>query len=267
MPLAPGSAVDSPADTPVAIVTGAAEGIGHAIVERLLEQGFRVVAADVNDGVLTRFASFEDSGRLRAVVADVTAPDTAARLVQEATGGFGRLDALVNNAGVAGTATPLGELDGQEVARVFDVNILGTMRLCQAALPTFRDQGSGRIVNLGSLFASQPVPDVTPYCMSKAAVRTLSHALTLELGPYGVTVNTVAPGYILTTMHRAAIARQAARLGLEPAEQERTLREKVPLRRHGSPADVANVVAWLLSPDAAYVSGQTIAVDGGITLT
>jgi NAD(P)-dependent dehydrogenase (short-subunit alcohol dehydrogenase family) len=267
MPLPPDDASDHDAAGPVALVTGAADGIGHAVVERLLADGFRVVAADLAETVLTRFDAATAAGRVRPVVANVSSPDAAALLVDEAMCAFGRLDAVVNNAGVPGTATPLADVGSDEIGRVFEVNLFGALRLCQAAAPHLRRQGAGRIVNLGSLFATQPVPEVSAYCMSKAAIRTLSHTLALELGPHGITVNTVAPGYILTTMHRAAIARGADRLGLTPEEQEKTLRDRVPLGRHGSAEDVAGAVGWLLSPDAAYVTGQTIAVDGGVSLT
>jgi NAD(P)-dependent dehydrogenase (short-subunit alcohol dehydrogenase family) len=267
MPLHRDHATDHAAAGPVALVTGAADGIGLAVVERLVADGFRVVAADLAETVLTSFDTAVASGRVRPVVADVSSVDVAALLVDEAVGAFGQLDALVNNAGVPGVATPLADVGSDEVSRVFEVNLFGALRLCQAAVPHLRRQGAGRIVNLGSLFATQPVPEVSAYCMSKAAIRTLSHTLALELGPHGITVNTVAPGYILTTMHRAAIARAAARLGIAPEEREKTLRDQVPLGRHGSAEDVAGAVGWLLSRDAAYITGQTIAVDGGVSLT
>jgi NAD(P)-dependent dehydrogenase (short-subunit alcohol dehydrogenase family) len=249
---------------PVAVVTGAADGIGLAVVERLVADGYRVVAGDISGSVHERFATPPQASRVRSVVADMGAPDSGQALVAAAIDAFGRIDAVVNNAGVPGPAAATEQLDLDEVLRVFEVNVLGAVRLCKAAVPHLRSQRSGRIVNMGSLFASRPVPEVSAYCMSKAAIRTFSEALAVELGPHGITVNTVAPGYILTTMHRASMGRQAERRGISAEAREAELRDSVPLRRHGTGSDVAATVAWLLSNDASYVSGQTIGVNGGV---
>ncbi|MGY2066521.1 SDR family NAD(P)-dependent oxidoreductase [Blastococcus sp. SYSU DS0619] len=254
----------APGAGPVALVTGAADGIGLAVVERLLDDGYRVTASDISPTVHDRFSSPSDAGRVRTVVADMADPDSGRALVAETLDAFGRIDGLVNNAGVAGPAAATEQLDLDDVLRVLRVNVLGTVGLCQAAVPHLCAQGSGSIVNMGSLFAARPVPEVSAYCMSKAAVRTFSEALAIELGPHGVTVNTVAPGYILTTMHRASMARQAASRGIPAEAREAELRASVPLRRHGTGSDVAATVAWLLSPDASYITGQTIGVNGGV---
>lgn len=248
----------------VAIVTGAAEGLGRAIVDRLVGDGFRVVANDISAAIENSPGAGWPTDRIRTVVADIAAVDTADMLVETALSEFGRIDAFVNNAGVAGPSATLEDLSVEDLMRVFTINVVGSLRLCQAGIPHLKRQRSGRIVNVGSLFADQPVPEAGAYCVSKAAVRSLSEVLALELGEFGITVNTVAPGLILTSMHRGAIAAQAARLGVTAEQRERDLREGVPLQRHGVPADIAGAVAWLLSDDASYVTGQTIGVNGGL---
>lgn len=254
-------------DAPVAIVTGAAEGLGHSIAVRLLADGHPVVASDINPAIATAFADGDIGDRLRTVVADVAAPDSGERLVAEALRSFGRIDAVVNNAGVGGPGSLVEDLDLDDLESVFDVNVLGAVRLCQAVIPHLKAQGSGRIINLGSVFADNPVIAGSAYSMSKAAIRSLSQCLALELGPFGITVNTIAPGYMMTRMHEEEVALQATSLGVSVDERLATLRQDVPLRRHGTGQDVAGVVAWLLSPDSCYVTGQTLGVNGGITVT
>lgn len=257
-------AATRPDTEPAAVVTGAAGGIGLAVVERLFADGYRVTAGDISPSVHDRFTSPSYAGRVRSVVVDMGSPDSGQVLVDATLDAFGRIDGVINNAGVAGPTAATEQLDLDDMLRVLDVNVLGTVRLCKAAVPHLCAQGSGSIINMGSLFAARPVPEVSAYCMSKAAIRTFSEALAIEVGPHGVTVNTVAPGYILTTMHRASMARQAASRGIAPEAREAELRDSVPLRRHGTGSDVAATVAWLLSPDASYITGQTIGVNGGV---
>ncbi|MDH6197388.1 NAD(P)-dependent dehydrogenase (short-subunit alcohol dehydrogenase family) [Mycobacterium frederiksbergense] len=250
-----------------AVVTGSADGLGLGVTRRLLADGWCVVAADISDAVGELFPAGSHDGRVRAVVADIAAPDTADALVRTAMASYGRIDAVVNNAGVGG---PSGDLDAVEMAdveRTLEVNLLGPVRLCRAVIPFFKAQGSGRIANVGSLFADAPVVGGSAYIMSKAALRSLTHCLALELGPSGVTVNTVAPGYMMTKMHEEEVAAQASTAGVDPDEQLRRLRARVPLGRHGDGGDVAGAVAWLLSDDAGYVTGQTIGVNGGVQVS
>lgn len=250
-----------------AIVTGAAQGLGHGVASRLLADGWCVVAADVSDDVTVSFGAGTFDGRVRTVVADIAAPRSADALVLAAMTSYGRLDAVVNNAGIGGPSGDLDAVELDDIIRTLDVNLLGTVRLCKAAIPHFKAQGSGRIVNIGSLFADQPVVGGSAYIMSKAALRSLSHCLALELGPSGITVNTVAPGYMMTQMHEQEVAAQAHAAGIDAGERLLQLRASVPLRRHGDGDDVAGAVVWLLSDDASYVTGQTIGVNGGIQVS
>ena len=188
-------------------------------------------------------------------------------MVRAALASFGRIDAVVNNAGIGGPGGDLDVVAIEDVVRTIDVNLLGAVRLCQAAIPHLKAQGSGRIVNIGSVYAQRPVVGGSAYVMSKAAMHGLSQCLALELGPFGITVNTVAPGYMLTRMHTEEIELQAHAAAVDASEMQRRLRAEVPLGRHGTGDDVAGAVTWLLSDDAAYVTGQTIGVNGGIMVS
>lgn len=250
-----------------AVVTGAASGLGADVARRLLDDGWCVLACDVSAEVDERFAPGAWDGRVRTAMADIAHPDTAEAMIRAAMASFGRIDAVVNNAGIGGPGGHLDVLAIEDVVHTIDVNLLGAVRLCQAAIPHLKAQGSGRIVNIGSVYAQRPVVGGSAYVMSKAAMHGLSQCLALELGPFGITVNTVAPGYMMTRMHAEEIELQARAAAVDVAEMQRRLRAEVPLGRHGTGDDVAGAVTWLLSDDAGYVTGQTIGVNGGIVVS
>lgn len=250
--------------TRCAIVTGAANGLGTGIAGRLLAEGWCVLAADISDDVDDRFAAEAHDGRVRTAVADIAEAGTAEALVRAAMASFGRVDAVINNAGIGGPAGDLDDVEMKDIQRTLDVNLLGAVSLCQAVIPHLKAQRSGRIVNIGSVYAQRPATGGSAYVMSKAALHGLTRCLALELGPFGVTVNTVAPGYMMTRMHEDEIELQARVAGIDAGHMERRLRDEVPLGRHGNGDDVAGAVVWLLSRDAGYVTGQTIGVNGGI---
>jgi NAD(P)-dependent dehydrogenase (short-subunit alcohol dehydrogenase family) len=245
----------------VALVTGAAQGLGRSIAERLLADGWAVSAADLTP------TSF-DSGRALACAVDVSSADDVARYVERSVEHFGRIDAVVNNAGIGGPSEDVVGTDPAQFVRVLEVNLVGSFLVARAAATVMIEAGlGGRIVNLGSLFGQQGVAGGAAYSASKSGVRALTHSLALELAPHAITVNTVAPGNMWTQMHAEEVAVRAAHAHHTLDEEREAIRRSIPLGRHGTGDDVAGAVAWLLSEDAAYVTGQTISVNGGVYLT
>lgn len=255
----------------VALVTGAARGLGLGIVGELLVEGWRVCGVDINPDVLNALRAATDGAdpsTALAAVADVSTESGCADVVQQVRQTFGRLDALVNNAGVGGPSTTVHETDPFDFAQVIGVNLIGPFYMTRAAAPLIIEGGrGGAMVNMGSILGQCAEAGSGAYAASKAGLAQLGQAMALELGPYGIRVNTVAPGYMLTTMHEEYMSELATTSGRPYEETVETLRSSVPLGRHGTPEDVGNVVAWLLSDRASYVTGQTIGVNGGILLT
>lgn len=257
------------ATDPVAIVTGAGGEIGQAIAAHLVRAGWRVALTDRRPDVHQVARRLDPTGeRTVSTVGDVTRAETVDEVFDTVLTRFGRLDALVNNAAVGGPPKDAVALTPAEFRQVIEVNLVAPFTFARRAAKHMIEAGNGgRIVNMGSVFGQQAVRDGSAYCAAKGGLILLSQALALELGGHGITVNTVAPGYILTDMHREEIALRAARHGRSFAEEQAALAESVPLGRHGTPDDTAAVVVWLLGPGASYITGQTIPVNGGILLS
>ena len=238
----------------VAVVTGGGSGIGRATVLRLAADGARVVACDVDAAGLaaTRDTAATGGGDVLAVPADVSRAADVDALVSAALSRHGRLDALVANAGVAGQE-PFLELTEAGLDTVLGVNVKGVVFCGQAAARAMAGQdGGGKIVNVASVAGVVPAPGIAAYSASKAAVTMLTRSMALELGPRGIRVNAVAPGVIRSGMNP-----------LRDPDRNRELETAIPLGHLGRPAHVAGVIRFLLSPDADYVSGETVVVDGG----
>lgn len=244
-----------------ALVTGASRGIGRAIAIGLAARGYDVAINDIarQEGVLAEVASeIEALGRRAVMVlADVSSKGEVEAMARAVADAFGHLDAVVNNAGIL----IAGEVDGLKEEywdSVMDVNAKGTFLVTQAVLPMMKARQYGRVVNIASIGGKHGAPEQAHYSASKAAVMGFTRVLAQEVGVDGITANCVCPGIILTDM---------GRVNLDDPQVRKTWQDKTAMRRIGDPEDVVGAVAFFASDDAAFVTGQTLNVDGGIVLS
>lgn len=247
----------------VAIVTGAGKGIGAGTAIRLAADGAKIGVLDLKEEFCleTVNAICAAGGDAVAVGCDVSDSEQCQKTVEKVASHFGRLDILVNNAGILRDALSF-KMTEDEWDAVLDTHLKGTFLMCKYAQKYMVDQRYGKIVNTSSLGAWGKRGQAN-YAAAKAGIQGLSKTLAIELGPFNINVNCIAPGFIQTPMTKA----NAARLGVEFAEMVKKAAAVIPMRRVGEPVDVANVVAFLVSDDASYVTGEVICVGGGERLT
>jgi 3-oxoacyl-[acyl-carrier protein] reductase len=246
-------------DGRVAFITGAGRGIGAATALRMAEEGARVALADVDtEGCEQVAAELDRLGTEGLVVACNVADSTMVQdAVDKTASHFGRLDILVNNAGVT-RDNLLFKMSEEEWDTVMGVHLKGAFLCSRAAQAYMVKQKYGRIVSLSSTSALGNRGQAN-YSSAKAGLQGFTRTLSIELGPFGINVNAVAPGYIDTEMTRAT----ARRLGLDPQVMQEEAAKRIPVRRVGQPRDVANVICFLCSDEASFVNGQIIYVSGG----
>jgi NAD(P)-dependent dehydrogenase (short-subunit alcohol dehydrogenase family) len=248
---------NNPSSSPVAVVTGGARGIGLAMAQWFLAHGHRVAIWDIDAATLFRTeATLNDPERVLALHCDVSRPEQVAAASAATDAHFGRIDALVNNAGVA-VFKPIGETSFAEWQTVLATNLNGPFLCTQAVAPVMLRHGGGAVVNIASISGLRASTLRVAYGTSKAALIHLTKQQATELGTVGIRVNAIAPGPVETAMARQ-VHTPAIRAGYHDA---------IPLARYGTEEEMAAAVWFLCSPEAAYVNGQTLAVDGGFDAT
>ena len=268
----------------VVVVTGSSRGIGKAIAKEFAKNGYSVVL-NARDEEELKQASKEieeetkqnddnNNSKIALVVGDISQEQTSQSLIEEVIKRFGRLDVLVNNAGISGTSKKINELTTDDWQKVIDINLKGAFICTREALKHMlqnnsktsqgysdtknNDNGNYSIINISSVHESIPQSESTPYAASKGGMMMLTKTVALEVAEKGIRVNGIAPGAIATDMNKDM---------LEDEEKKNQEEQNIPMHRIGQPEEIASVALFLASPAASYITGTTIYVDGGLTLT
>jgi NAD(P)-dependent dehydrogenase (short-subunit alcohol dehydrogenase family) len=244
----------------IAVVTGAGQGIGQAYARRLADGGAHVVAVDMVEPTETLSLVTEAGSRAVSVVGDISDPETADEVASVVEKEFGRCDILVNNAGIYPMA-PFEDVDFALWRRLFAVNLDAMFLFCSALVPGMRSRGWGRIVNMTSNTVGLNITHCVPYIASKAGVIGFTRGLASEVGVDGVTVNAIGPSLVQTP---TTMNREAGPGGLSPAEEATFIADMQAIKRPETPNDLVGAMAFLTSDDAAFITAQTIFVDGGL---
>jgi NAD(P)-dependent dehydrogenase (short-subunit alcohol dehydrogenase family) len=248
-------------DNKTVVITGAASGIGQATAERCAEEGARVIVTDIDTegGQAVAEAIEEAGGDAEFHELDVTDSEQVHAVVDAVAEDYG-LDVMVNNAGTGHPGGNLEDLDEDIRDFVIDINIKGVWNGCDAALPHMKEQGSGAIVNVGSLASILGLPKQAAYSTTKAAVLNMTRTVAAEAGPYGVRANAVCPGFTETQMLEGYLAQQE-----DPEVAREEMAADYPLKRLGKPEEIANAILFLASDEASFVSGHGLVVDGAFS--
>jgi 3-oxoacyl-[acyl-carrier protein] reductase len=250
----------------VAVVTGAAQGLGLGIAEVLARRGAAVLLADVQyPKAAAAAATLSGQGlAAEAVELDIADSSRVNHFFQQIVEARGHLDILVNNAGVGQNVAPVVELSDEEWQRVLGITLTGTFYCCRAAARLMERQGAGSIVNIASINGQSPAALVAAYNVAKAGVISLTRTLALELAAYGVRVNAISPGPVYTEFNRTVMAQRGRTLNLSEEQLIERIGASIPLGRWGEAGDIAHAVAFLCSKEAAWITGEVLRVSGGL---
>jgi 3-oxoacyl-[acyl-carrier protein] reductase len=244
-----------------AFIAGASKGLGKACAKALAEEGAHVFICARNKEELEQAAS--EFGAAGYSAADVSRPTEVKRVVAEAIAALGGLDCLVTNAGGPPTA-PFEEAGDADWDIAYQLNLMSAVRLIREALPALKVSSRGRIVNLTGYGVKEPLTDLVVSDSVRAGVTVMAKTIATDLAPYGITVNNIAPGPIMTNRLIEILSARAKSLGITLDEQFKLFSETIPVRRMGKPNEIGNLCAYLCSSQAGYLTGQTIVVDGGV---
>lgn len=241
----------------VIVVTGAARGLGQAYSLALAREGAKIVAVDILSCVTTISKIQEASGEVLGIVADITDAESTQTMADQALQRFGRIDVLINNAGLLPKSTPFEQIPESDWDRIMAVNIKGVWQCCKAVVPIMRRQGKGKIINVSSSTIWQGVPFILHYVASKGAVFSFTRALARELSGTGINVNAVTPGFTLTEGAQGMVDPDAI-----PLLESSVVEQRV-IKRNAEPSDLVGTIIFLASDDSDFITGQTIDVSGG----
>jgi NAD(P)-dependent dehydrogenase (short-subunit alcohol dehydrogenase family) len=249
-------------DNRVAMITGGASGIGKAVAELFVKEGARVLVSDIQDEQGQRLA--ESLGDNAAFIhADVSMEDDVKGMVDYAVDTYGRLDCVVNNAGMGGVKGEIESIPVEDFDRSIAILLRGVFLGMKHAAPVMKKQGGGNIINISSIAGLRGISQNHPYSAAKAAVIQLTRTVAMELAYYKIRVNSICPGSIVTSIFGAAKGMSSAESAKTYDNLTRLFEKAQPIRRAGLPADIANAALWLASDDSGFVTGHALVVDGG----
>jgi 3-oxoacyl-[acyl-carrier protein] reductase len=250
----------------VALVMAASKGLGRAVATELAREGAQVVISSRDEGALAQTAAEirEETGTsVEHHAADITRAEEVRALISHAADRFGGVDVLVNNTGGPPAGT-FDDFDDEGWQSAFELVLLSLIRVVRGVLPSMRERGGGRIVNIASSSIKQPIENLILSNTFRAGITGLAKSLAIELAPDGILVNTIGPGRISTARSQSMDASKAEALGVSVEEVRGQVESQIPLGRYGTPEELARVAAFLASPANSYVTGQAILVDGAM---